>query len=531
MPSELKRGRTLAAGIVTVLGLGVALFAVLAPVDPAALSVWSFFRIPVEPVVVVIVLLLLPVRAVRPVAAGFGFTLGVVAFVKALDLGLFTALGRSFHLAYDWQSLTPVIDLLTPQVGRPLAIATVIAVVLAAAALVVCCTIAAVRVSGFVRARRTPAMRTALALAVVWVVALVAGLPVAASSAAGFAYDQAREIAADLRDRAQFERAVADDQFADVPADELLTALRGKNVVLMFVESYGRVALQDREIGPQVRATLAEGTARLRSAGFGARSAFLTSPTVGGGSWLAHATLQTGVWVDNHLKHADLMDTDRFHLTAAFDRAGWRTVGVVPANTGPWPHRGFYDFDAYYDAEALGYRGPRYAMGGIPDQYTLEVFARRELARHGGPIMAEIDLISSHWPWDKVPRMVPWDELGDGSILRRTPATVSPPGGSRAGYADTIRYTLRTITSFIERYGDDKTVFIVVGDHQPASMITGGGPERDVPITVVTRDRDVLDRIAAWRWEPGMAPSPRAQVWRMDTFRDRFLTTFGRPPS
>ena len=75
---------------------------------------------------------------------------------------------------------------------------------------------------------------------------------------------------------------------SDTPADQLLTGLRGKDVVLTFVESYGR----GRGRGPDVRAAgrrlLDAGTARLEAAGFGARSAFLTSPTAGGGSWLAH---------------------------------------------------------------------------------------------------------------------------------------------------------------------------------------------------------------------------------------------------
>jgi len=40
----------------------------------------------------------------------------------------------------------------------------------------------------------------------------------------------------------------------------------------------------------------------------------------------------------------------------------------------------------------------------------------------------------------------------------------------------------------------------------------------------------VLDRIAAWGWHDGLKPGRRAPVWRMNTFRDRFLTTFGSRP-
>ena len=57
----------------------------------------------------------------------------------------------------------------------------------------------------------------------------------------------------------------------------------------------GRVAVQGSSFSPGVDAVLDRGTAQLRAAGFSARSAFLTSSTFGGLSWLAHSTLQSGI--------------------------------------------------------------------------------------------------------------------------------------------------------------------------------------------------------------------------------------------
>ena len=70
-------------------------------------------------------------------------------------------------------------------------------------------------------------------------------------------------------------------------------------------------------------------------------------------------------------------------------------------------------------------------------------------------------------------------------------------------------------------------MFIFLGDHQPAAVVTGENASHDVPITIITRDRAVLDRISGWGWQDGLKPGPQAPVWRMDTFRDRFLTAFG----
>ena len=62
-------------------------------------------------------------------------------------------------------------------------------------------------------------------------------------------------------------REAAVDAFRDTPGDQLLTGLRGKDVVLAFVESYGRSAVEDPEFAPQVGAVLDAGNRRLRAAG------------------------------------------------------------------------------------------------------------------------------------------------------------------------------------------------------------------------------------------------------------------------
>ena len=82
----------------------------------------------------------------------------------------------------------------------------------------------------------------------------------------------------------------------------------------------------------------------------------------------------------------------------------------------------------------------------------------------------------------------------------------------------------------MQRYGDDDPVLVVLGDHQPATLVTGQGAGHDVPISVIARDPKVMDRIAGWGWQDGMLPSPQAPVWPMAAFRDRFLTAFGSSP-
>ena len=58
----------------------------------------------------------------------------------------------------------------------------------------------------------------------------------------------------------------------------------------------------------------------------------------------------------------------------------------------------------------------------------------------------------------------------------------------------------------MEHYGDDDLVLVLLGDHQPANIVSGQDADHDVPITVVTRDRSVLDRISGWGWQGGHEP-------------------------
>ncbi|MEP7091314.1 MAG: hypothetical protein ABI776_14545, partial [Nocardioidaceae bacterium] len=327
----------------------------------------------------------------------------------------------------------------------------------------------------------------------------------------------------------------AHDPLDDVPADRLLTGLRGKDVLFVFVESYGRTAVQGSSFSPRVDAVLDSGTRRLRAAGFSSRSAFLTSPTFGGISWLAHSTLQSGLWVDSQQRYDVLMDSRRSTLAAAFGRAGWRTVSDVPSDTRDWPQGAFYHYDRFYDARNVGYAGPRFGYPTMPDQYTLDAFRRLELARHARPpVMAEIDLVSSHAPWSRTPHLVDPRRIGDGSVFDGMPQRLPSKRvvwrsaqRVRDAYGRSVEYSLGALVSFVRTSGDPHLVMVVLGDHQPATVVTGRDASHDVPVAVVARDPAVLDRISGWGWQPGLRPGTSAPVWRMDAFRDRFLVAFG----
>lgn len=522
---------------------GLSVFvALVAPNQLSALTWGTWLSLPAEGIVGAATLLLLPARARRVVAPLLGAVLGLLTVAKIVDLGFSSVLARPFDPLLDWVLLADGMGFLADSVGRPLAVVTAIlavALVLAVAftltGAVVCSTRAAVR-------HRVAASRVLMTLALVWIscssagAQLVSGVPVACHSATTLVDDKVTRVVTGYSDHHRFAAEAAADPFQAIPADQLLTGLRGKDVVFAFVESYGRSAVEDPTFAPAVDAVLADGDRRLSAAGFASRSAYLTSPTSGGGSWLAHSTLLSGMWIDNQQRYTDLLASHRLSLTSAFRGAGWRTVGVMPGVTVGWPEGAFYRYDRIYDAHHLGYRGPHFSWATMPDQYTLAEFQRLERTpQQPTPVMAVVPLVSSHAPWAPLPRMVPESALGDGSIFEEMASGPGDPPEAiltrnpsrvRADYRSSIEYSLDSLISYLETSGDDHLVLVFLGDHQPAPVVVGATASRDVPITIVARDPKVLDQASDWHWTPGLKPAANAPVWRMDAFRDRFLTAF-----
>ncbi len=534
-PAAVARRRDPGAAVLTALALLIVWLALVAPDQPSRLTPGAFVRLPIEGIVVVALALVLPAGARRILAWTAGPVLGILVVVKLLDLGFFTAFDRPFNPVDDWSYASIGIETLRDSIGRTDANLVLAGVVLVGVAALVLPTVALVRLTRVAAGHRRLSLQAVASLAAGWLVfwafgaELVSGARIASTSAAALAVQEVRTVQEGLHDRAVFARTLRHDRYRFATGDRLLTGLRGKDVLLVFVESYGQVAVQGSSFSPRVDSVLDAGTTGLRAAGFASRSGWLTSPTFGGISWLAHSTLQAGVWVNSPTRYDQLVASDRLTLSQAFQRAGWRAVDDVPSNERDWAAgSSFYHYDKIYDRRNVGYRGPTYAYASMPDQYVWAALQRRELGtRARPPLFAEVDLVSSHEPWTQVPPLIAWDRVGDGSIFTSLPVDMTGARDTRQGYGHSIEYTLRTLFSFVEHYGRKNLVLVVLGDHQPATTVSGENPTHNVPISVVAHDPAVMRRIAGWDWASGMRPSSRAPVWPMSAFRDRFLSAFG----
>lgn len=533
--------RTVQRGpVLTALAVALVVLALGVPHRLSELGPAAFLRLPLELLVFLAVVLVLPRRAGVVLALGAGVLLALTVVVSFLDMGFRDALNRPFDTVTDWTYAGSFVETVRSSLGDRLGGALLVTAAAAVVALVLLLPAAVLRVSRAATRNRRTTTTVLAVLAPVWLVLALLGVRggagvVASRDTAAYVYTQVSRVPAVLRDQREFAEATRTDDLRAAPGAELLAGLHGKDVLVVFVESYGRVAVEGSTFSPGVADVLRRGDRELRAAGFSSRSAFLTSPTFGAISWLAHATLQSGLWVDSQRRYDVLVESPRLTLSRIFGQAGWRTVAAVPANTRDWPQARFYGFDQLYDSRNVGYEGPRFGYPPMPDQYTLAAFQRLELAPAARrPVMAEIDLITSHAPWSRTPRMVEWSDVGDGSVFDPMPGELPSAGDIwpapervKAAYGDSIEYSLTALLRFITTYGDDDLVVVVVGDHQPATIVSGEDAGHDVPVSVVAADPAVLGRIAPWAWQPGLLPAPDAPVWRMDEFRDRFLAAFG----
>ncbi|MCX2525225.1 sulfatase-like hydrolase/transferase [Larsenimonas rhizosphaerae] len=515
-------------------GLLVAVLIVLLPGQFEALtSPWAWWRPPFEPGVALALLVLVPARGRRMLAWGLALLFTLMLVMKLADMAALGAYWRTFDPVSDWRLLGPGWNVLSNTVGVGWARAGLLLL------LVLLILVLVVLGRGFEAAARGGAgwPRRALAAslgcsALVLVIGGLGGNGWAATTTASIVA-HVRESRSNLEGLAELKARVAQADPDDQPGARLFTGLRGRDVLLLFVESYGRSALDDPRYQARVRGRLEVIEHSLGRVNYEARSGWLESPTVGGQSWLAHSTLLSGLWINSQRRYNWLTGTSRLTLTQLFGRAGWRTVAAMPANTRAWPEADFYGYDMVYDARSLGYEGRPFNWVTMPDQFTLASVYQRELAaRDDVPVMLEAALISSHAPWTPIPTLRNWDQLDRGRVFNDEAVAGDPPAvvwqdpeRVRAQYLESIDYTLQVIGSFVTAYQQTDPVVIVLGDHQPASIITGDRATRQVPMHILApRGNALLDEATEWGWTSGMIPAAGQRPVGMDQFRHMLVT-------
>jgi hypothetical protein len=322
---------------------------------------------------------------------------------------------------------------------------------------------------------------------------------------------------------------------ASPPMNASLSRVKGADVFLVFLESYGAVTFDRPAFAERLSAARAQLDAAIHETGRNVVSGFVESPTFGGSSWLAHISLLSGVEVRDPDTNALLMAQKRDTLVTTFKRAGYRTVALMPGLWQSWPEGAFYGFDEIYGGARLEYLGPQFGWFDIPDQFALAKFDAEEANVANGdaraPIFMFFPTISTHTPFRPTPpyqqdwqRMLTDRPFDQGDLDRAFDAQADwlDLGPS---YVDAMTYTYATLTGYLRANADRDFVMIVLGDHQPPALVSGEGAPWDVPVHVITSRRAVLDRLQVYGFREGLTPK-RPVIGRMHRLLPVLLDAF-----
>jgi hypothetical protein len=466
--------------------------------------------------------------------------LGVLTFADAVTRG---SIGRPLNLYLDFHLVSSVHKLLNGMLGPAVTVLLMLGTAMGAALVIL---ILAYLLSPVEGHSPKPHSRIAgIALLSLFAIGLVGQQMSALTGrvtlpAVELVTDQTRYFVLMLDERERFsaELAAAPDSYSGAGAG--LDTLVDRNVVLAFIESYGVSALYDPPFSPLILSRLDLLEKRMADAGLGLATGTLMAPTQGGESWFSHGSLLSGLWLDNQLRYDLMLASGRETLIDDFRRAGHRTVALMPAISLAWPEGERLGYDQIFSSQNIDYAGPPLNWVTMPDQFTWSFLQHTILPPDeddARPVFAEIGLISSHAPWTPILSVLDdWDSIGDGSVFAPWENAGELPDELwrdmdrvREHYALSVDYALDAMTSYAERYVDDQTFLIVLGDHQAAPVIIGHEADRAVPMHVFSRDPALLQPFLDWGFQSGALPDPDQPPPGMDTFRDWFIRAFSKP--
>ena len=311
-----------------------------------------------------------------------------------------------------------------------------------------------------------------------------------------------------------------------------LNGLGGADVLLFVVESYGRVVFSQPHYRQVMESTIDKFGKTLARHGFQAMSSSLLSPAYGGASWLAHATLEFGVRVENDLEETALLRSSLEPMAAIFRENGYRTVSVMPGTRFAFPQGAAFGYEQAYYAWHFGYRGPTFGWAPMPDQFVLDRVRRWEFITPDKPVFARYVLISSHASFSiQPPYIAEWETLGDGSLYSEREPVKYPivwPDLQNAGeaYLRSLDYEFETLGTYLAKYVTADTLIIIVGDHQPNRQLTGPGEPWSVPVHVISRNTRLLTPFRDRGYTAGLFPDQPLPHAGMETFWPGFLQDF-----
>ena len=297
-----------------------------------------------------------------------------------------------------------------------------------------------------------------------------------------------------------------------------LASIQGSDVMVVFLESYGRVNYDRAEFFQTLAGVRSEVADAAHATGRTIVSGFVSSPTFGGGSWMAHLSFMSGIEIRDPARGQLLMTQRRDTIVSEFNRHGYRTVALMPGLKNTWPEGRFYRFNQVYDDASLNYNGPAFGWWRIPDQFSLAQLDAVESAPHADgsprrPLFTVFPTISMHTPFRPTPPYQPdWSRLMsatpfDSAPLQQSLVALPEWDNMSTSYVGAVTYSLQTLAGYLHQRANRDLTLVVLGDHQPPAMVSGEEASWDVPVHIITSKPAVLEALRARGFVDGMVPA------------------------
>ena len=290
--------------------------------------------------------------------------------------------------------------------------------------------------------------------------------------------------------------------------------LDGAEVKVVFLESYGATTYERDDLFDAIH----PGRKRLEQAakaeGRQVLSGFVKAAAFGGASDLSHLSFLSGIDLTDPIRHDLLITTNRPTILDTFEQAGYLTIGLYPAMSWDWPEVSFYSFDHYHDAPSLDYRGPKFGLWWLPDQFSMaRIDEMYPPDPDGKPRFVFYPTITTHIPFRPTPPYQPdWsrvtsDKPYSDEATEKAMADVIDWHGLFQGYINTVKYTFEWLAGYQALPQPRESILILLGDHQPAGGITGPKATWNVPVHIITSNEMIAQRLRLHGFSDGMNPA------------------------
>ncbi|MDN5202640.1 hypothetical protein QQ008_14725 [Fulvivirgaceae bacterium BMA10] len=310
------------------------------------------------------------------------------------------------------------------------------------------------------------------------------------------------------------------------------------NIYVLFIESYGRICLDNKELRTEYYQWMDSMQIRLKDENWSVASALSEAPVKGGGSWVSYTSFTLGYSLKNRGVFRTFLEDEKIkkynHFFRWLRNKGYKnyrlTSLVEPKNFSiPWDtYSAFYSVDQWIRFSDLDFQGKLVGAGPAPpDQYSLNYAYELIKEDNQKPFTLFFITKNSHNPFVSPTNIAEdWSSLNlKSNTGQKGESIFTKP--SMDNYKNSIKYELRTVEDFIIKNGTNDDLFLIIGDHQPP-VLTSRNAGFETPFHIISKDKELIHSFTAYGFKQALIPSVDIEPLKHEGFYSIFLREMKR---